>query len=940
MNVQKKKQVTLTKDHGKSKFNLSLPLPLVLVLPFLLQIFAAVTMTGYLSFKHSQKSIQHLAEQLMLEMEGHIDEHLATYLATPHQINQLNKNALDLKQIDFQDLRTMERHFWQQSQIFKQVSYIQFGSVNGEFVGLEVNDNGTVRYQVTEFSKSLKTYDINRNGDRSVYLNASPNYDPRDRPWYKVPREANRPAWTDIYSWVNPPTLAITLGQPYYDSLGKFQGILATDLSIASISDFLETLKIGKTGQAFIFDSSGMLVATSTQDKPFVMVEGKPKRLHSQDSQNDLTCATTQYLESKFGSLNNIPENHNLSFEIDGQRHFLRINLLQDVHGLNWINVIVLPESDFMTEIDANTRETILLCFASLLTATLLGMMTSRWITNSIRSLSDASSAIALGDLEHTVKIKRINELDVLGNSFNQMTKALKSSFAELDYANQGLEMINQELDETNQELEQRVLERTKELQTAKEVAEVANKAKSSFLANMSHELRTPLNAILGFTQIMQRDKTTTRSQLENLAVINRSGEHLLSLINDVLDMSKIEAGHITLHPHSFDLHQLLDTTEEMLRYKADAKELELLFERHSNTPKYIRTDERKLRQVLINLLNNALKFTAVGSVTLRVKSDSIAKNSLWFEIEDTGAGIAPEELDTLFQAFTQTETGRQSEEGTGLGLPISRKFIQLMGGDITVHSRLNQGTVFKFQIVTESHRTDELQSAQSRPKVKVIALKPDQPSYRILVVDDRQENRQIVAKLLEPIGFEVKEAVNGKEAIAIWQEWQPHLIWMDMRMPVMNGYETTKYIKSHLKGQAVYIIALTASTFEEERAIVLSAGCDDFVRKPFRQEVLFEKMAEYLGVEYIYEEDSGSEAITAHSAADFVWESSSLQFMSREWLNQLESAAAELDQEAISQLLSQIPDEHTLLAQALQDKVNDFDFDDIVNLIQETVSS
>ncbi|MEO1006734.1 MAG: ATP-binding protein, partial [Cyanobacteria bacterium J06638_38] len=348
----------------------------------------------------------------------------------------------------------------------------------------------------------------------------------------------------------------------------------------------------------------------------------------------------------------------------------------------------------------------------------------------------------------------------------------------------------------------------------------------------------------------------------------------------------------------------------------------------------YIRTDERKLKQVLINLLNNALKFTTEGGVTLRVKADPADSGILLFEVEDTGAGISPEELDTLFEAFTQTETGRQSEEGTGLGLPISRKFVQLMGGDITVNSQLQQGTTLKFKIVVESPRTDELHSPAGRKKV--IALKPNQPRYRILVVDDRWENRQIVLKLLEPVGFEVKGAVNGKEAIKIWQDWQPHLIWMDMRMPVMNGYETTKYIKSHLKGQAVYIIALTASTFEEERAIVLSAGCDDFVRKPFREQVLFDKMAEYLAVEYIYEQNSESKVFQL--AAHDLLEPAALQIMPPEWLTQVESAAAELDQEALSQLLSQIPDEHPLLAQALQNKVNDFDFDQIVDLIQQTV--
>lgn len=315
----------------------------------------------------------------------------------------------------------------------------------------------------------------------------------------------------------------------------------------------------------------------------------------------------------------------------------------------------------------------------------------------------------------------------------------------------------------------------------------------------------------------------------------------------------------------------------------------------------------------------------------------TVGQTLLW-EIEDTGAGIAPEELDTLFDAFTQTETGRQSEEGTGLGLPISRKFVRLMGGDITVSSKLRRGTVFKFKIVAEPALEKELQLPQQIKRV--IGLEPNQPSYRILVVDDRWENRQIVLRFLEPIGFEVKEAVNGKEAVEIWSEWQPDLIWMDMRMPIMNGYEATKFIKSHSKEQTTYIIALTASTFEEERAIVQSVGCDDFVRKPFRESVLFEKIAQYLGVRYIYAQNTESAAIQAHLATEFSLEPTALQVMSSEWLIHLEQAASELDEDTIAKLLDQIPEEHTFLTQALQNKVDDFDFDEIVNLVQEIVHS
>lgn len=510
-------------------------------------------------------------------------------------------------------------------------------------------------------------------------------------------------------------------------------------------------------------------------------------------------------------------------------------------------------------------------------------------------------------------------------------------------------------------ELLSRTQRQSKALQQAVVAADAANRAKSEFLANMSHELRTPLNAILGFTQVMSRDSSLSAEQQEHLEIINRAGSYLLELINDILEVSKIEAGRTTLNESSFSLILLLDSLEKMLRLKAVAKGLQLQFEYAPNIPQYVRTDESKLRQVLINLLGNAIKFTETGKVALRVgllengeierlRNGQVNATHLVFEVEDTGPGIASEEINLLFEAFEQTETGRKSQQGTGLGLPISRKYVQLMGGDIKVSSILGQGSVFVFDIQIGCANASEIQTTQNQRQV--IGLAPDQLEYRILVVDDIRESRLLLVRLFTSIGFSVREAENGREAVALWESWSPHLIFMDMRMPVMDGYEAAKQIKAkellviggessaqNQKQRKTAIVALTANAFEEDREASLSAGCDDFVCKPFQEAVLLEKIEQFLGVRYIYAEKTPhleeQRQLDEKSAIAADWQQYFSQ-MPAEWISELYEAACECSDDRVFELIEQIPLENAALASALKNLANNFQFDIILESTQQ----
>ncbi|MGJ3248213.1 MAG: PAS domain S-box protein [Elainellaceae cyanobacterium] len=1102
------------------------PIRAVLVVPFILQISAIVGVTGWLSWRNGQEAIHNVASELEDEVSQRIEQKLESHLRIPHLANQINANAVQLDLISLDAVTELDTYFWTQLvKQFPELSYVALGTQDGEYAGAQRLDDGEIVLDILEQSpmRSLNTWQVDNQGNRLLMTKTSPNYDPRLRPWYAAAVEAGKPVWTDIYPYFTNQRLAISANQPIYDENGTLLGVASADLTLSQISEFLRDLKIGKTGQTFIIERSGLLIATSTAEKSSREVDGsdEQERVSAVDSQNRLTGATAAFLVEKFDDFTQISAPHQLNFKLEGDRQFLRVMPFRDGRGINWLIVVVVPEADFTAKIDANTRTTVILCLIALVVASIIGIITSDWITRPILRLSEASQAIAAGKLDQAVDLDREDELGTLARSFNQMASQLRDSFtalakrtheledrvrhrtAHLVEANHQLQnqieerkrvaerlrvseqkyralhegiqdavnlfdnrvfvecntatlnifgcsskdefcgktpvdfspayqpdgqssaelskkynadalrdgtcnfewvhtrldgsefwaevwlssveiqgnmmlqavvrditerkqaesalreraklaalgsdigialtqgdtlqdmmgrcanaLVNHlevsvsliwtlnEVDEVlnlqaiagqyphathshhtisldqqpighiarhrqgcligdraqmplvhdpdwlNQEnivafighplvvedravgvmaafahktlteatlqeiasianeialgidhkLSEEALQESEvrfratfdqaavgiahvnrqgqwlrlnqrycdilgytqdellrltfqdvthpddrsldhyqklwdgeitdftgetryirndgsevwvaltdalvrsptgepkyvvavvedisdrkaaeaELQQAKEAAEAASRAKSEFLANMSHELRTPLNGILGYAQILNRASNLDAQQHDNLRIIHHCGEHLLTLINDILDLSKIEARKMELHVSEFAFADFLRNIVEIFRLRAQQKGITFLYETTSKLPEAVRGDEQKLRQILINLLGNAVKFTDQGGVVFKV--GYIDSGQIRFQVEDTGVGIPNEQLDEIFQPFQQVGAQRHLIEGTGLGLPISQRLVEMMGSTLHVQSIEGKGATF-----------------------------------------------------------------------------------------------------------------------------------------------------------------------------------------------------------------------------------------------------
>jgi signal transduction histidine kinase len=708
-------------DSSQSK---RLPLGWVLVLPFTLQIMGVAGLISWLSFKNSQNAVDDLAEQLSNEISDRIDQQLDSYLATPKEMNKINREMIDLKMLDLTDFKATGQYFWRQAQIYK-VSYLQYGTTKGEFIGAGEYGDGDYKIEEIPYGKPGITYkfDTDEAGDRTQLLEAS-EYDPRVEPWYINSQKTLKPNWGDVYNWeTNPEIMSVPAGYPLLNEKGEFVGALGVDINLAQVSQFLQTLKIGQSGKAFILERDGLMVGNSVGEKPYKVVNNVAERLPATESTDATIQQTAEQLSARFGNLSEIKAETLLSWEIGGHPHYVQISPWRDDWGLDWLVVLTIPEADFMAQIDASRRTTILLCLASVIGATAAGIATARWVTKPLFQLKQASVAIANGQLDQTIALQGTEEIATLGDAFNRMAQQLRESFSHLE--------------KSKEELEERVESRTEQLHQSlsdlqKAQVELVQQEKLSTLgelvAGVAHEINNPMGCIANnipfvddySTQLLAHISLYQQEHLNPGEAIAAHAEEidldyirqdLPNLIESMVvssdriraisDSLRTFARSDTHQKSEFNLNEGLDSTLLILKHRLQAQdhrsEVEIV-KTYGELP-HILCYPGQLNQVFMNLLANAIDAFdehLIEHPVIDIRTEHRAQRVLIF-IADNAGGMPEAVRSRIFeQAYTTKAVGK----GTGLGLSIAQQIIaEKHSGQLSCVSTVGQGTEFIIEL-------------------------------------------------------------------------------------------------------------------------------------------------------------------------------------------------------------------------------------------------